>query len=62
MTVTYSIAGFNNYIIINKIMYRKAYKVKLKDGRKWQYRNRRKIKQTDNNGTLGFILVKNKSR
>ena len=43
-------------------MYRKAYKVKLKDGRKWQYRNQRKIKQTDNNGTLGFILVKNKSR
>ena len=62
MSVTFTISGFRNYIIINKIMYRKSYKVKLKDNRKWQYRNEREIKQTDNNGNLGYILVKNKSR
>ena len=62
MPITYTISGFRNYIIIDKIMYRKAYKVKLKDARKWQYRNKREIKQVDNNGTLGYILVKNKVR
>ena len=62
MSVTYTITGFKDYIIIDKIMYRKSYKVKLKDNRKWQYREQREIKKTNNNGTLGFILVKNKSR
>ena len=62
MPITYTITGFKNYIIINKIMYRKSYKVRLKDNRKWQYREQREIKKTNNNGTLGFILVKNKSR
>lgn len=62
MAITYTISGFRNYIIIDKIMYRKAYKVKLKDARKWQYREQREIQQTNNNGTLGYILVKNKVR
>jgi len=62
MNVTFTISGFKNYIIINKTMYRKPYKVRLNDDRKWQYRNKREIKQTDNNGTLGYMLVKNKVR
>jgi len=62
MNITFIISGFKNYIIINKIMYRKPYKVRLNDKRKWQYRNKREIKKVYNNGIEGYMLVKNKKR
>ena len=61
MITTYRLIGFSKYIIENKILYRKAYKTKSKSC-KWQYRNKRKLKKIDNNGTIGYLLIKNKAK
>ena len=57
MPTIYNISGFSQYEIIDRVMYRKAYKVKMVNGN-WQYRQRRIIKQTSNNGIQGYMLVK----
>jgi len=58
---TYKLIGFNNYIIINKILYRLAYKNKHSIYQ-FQYRNKRKIKRTFKNGVEGYFLVRNRKR
>lgn len=57
MPVTYTMQGFSKYEFIDKILYRKDYKVKMKNGN-WQYRQRRMINKTKNNGIPGYMLVK----
>jgi len=61
MVVKYRISGFNNYIIKNKVLYRKSYKVKTKTGN-WQYREQRKINKINNNGVVGYKLVNKGNR
>ena len=61
MPVKYTIIGFSNYIIIDKVLYRETYKTKSKSC-VWQYRNKREIKRTFNKGVEGYVLVKNKTR
>lgn len=61
MAKSYNIKGFPEYEIVEKILYRKSYKTKSKTT-KWQYRNKRVIQKTINNGIEGYILVKNKKR
>jgi len=61
MVVKYRIKGFSEYLFIDKKLYRNEYEVKMKNGN-IQYRDKREIKQTNNNGVKGFILVKNGSR
>jgi len=57
MPVNYLISGFSQYVIIDKIMYRNAYKIQMINGN-WQYRQKRIVKKTLNNGILGYILIK----
>lgn len=57
----YKLIGFDNYIIIDKIMYRILYITKSKSC-KLQYRNKRKINRTVKQGIEGYYLVKNGNR
>ena len=59
---SYTIPRFPQYIIKLKKVFRKPYKVKLKDDRKWQYRVEREIKQIVKNDKPGYWLVKNNKR
>ncbi len=61
MSKLFKIKGFPEYEIIDKILYRKAFKTKSKLT-KWQYRDKRIINITLNNGIKGYILVKNGKR
>lgn len=61
MAVMYKIKGFSEYEIIDKILYRKAFCTKSKSCN-YQFRTKRKINISRNNGIDGFILVKNKKR
>ena len=58
---TYFISGFNDYVIEDKILYRKAYKIKMSNGN-FQYRQKRKIERIFNNGIEGYMLSKNGKR
>ena len=61
MVVTYCIRGFNDYLIIYKILYRKAYKIK--DSKcLFKYISQRKIKQIRKDNQIGYFLVKNDKR
>jgi len=55
MPTTYTLIGFNKYIIRDKILYRKAYKTKSKSC-KFQYRNERKINKVFKGGVEGYFL------
>ena len=57
--IIYKLIGFENYIIRDKIMYRKAFKTKDKLC-KWKYIGEREIKISCKNGIEGYYLVKNK--
>lgn len=61
MTTTYYLKGFPEYKIINKIMFRKAYCTKSTSC-KFQYRAKRQINISLNNGIEGYILVKSGNR
>jgi len=61
MAAMYLIKGFSEYYFKEKVLFRKSYKTKSKTC-KWQYRAEREIKQTFNNKTAGYLLVKNKKR
>jgi len=61
MTQTYKIKGFPEYEIIEKQLFRKSYKTKSQTST-FQYRQKRAINITINNGIKGYILVKNKKR
>lgn len=61
MELIYSISGFSNYLIRNKILYRKSYKVRMRNNN-WQYRAERKINRVKNNGIEGYILYKDNKR
>ena len=58
---TYKISGFNEYEIVDKILYRKAYKTRSVSC-VWQYRKRRIIARIFNNGIEGYKLEKNGKR
>jgi len=55
MFATYTLIGFKEYYIKDKILYRKAYKTKSKSC-VWQYRNERKINRTFKGGIEGYFL------
>ena len=57
MRVTYTISGFSQYVIIDKILYKKA-KVCKSDACKFQYRTQREIKRCFKNGIEGYYLEK----
>jgi hypothetical protein len=57
----YKLIGFDNYIIIDKIMYRIPYIAKSKSCQ-FQYRNKRKINRTFKNGIEGYYLIRNGNR
>jgi len=57
MPITYLLIGFKDYEIVDKILYRKEYITKSVSC-KWQYRKRRKINRTYNNGVEGYYLIK----
>jgi hypothetical protein len=59
MPTIYTLTGFNNYIIIDKILYRKPYKTKSKSCQ-LQYREKREIKRTFKNKIEGYYLERNK--
>jgi len=59
--ITYVLTGFNNYIIKDKVLYRKSYKVKDKIC-KFKYISEREIKRTFKNGIEGYFLVKRGKR
>jgi len=61
MPISYLLTGFNDYVIIDKVLYRKPYTAKSKSC-EWQYRKMRKIKRVVKDGTEGYFLVKNKKR
>lgn len=57
----FKLIGFDNYIIKDKIMYRKAHKIK--DFRcKFRYISDLKIKRSFKNNQIGYYLVKNNTR
>lgn len=58
MAIMYSLIGFNQYLIIDKILYREAYKVKCKLY-KWKYYKQRKIKICIKDNQKGYYLCKN---
>lgn len=55
MPITYTISGFKDYIIIDKILYRLSYVTKSKSC-KFQYRQKREIKRTFKDGAEGYFL------
>ena len=61
MSIIFTISGFCNYYIKDKILYRKAYKAKSKSCM-WQYREERKINRAIKGGIEGYFLVKNGKR
>ncbi len=61
MAAKYRMLGFNDYVFENKTLYRKSYKIKTKTGN-WQYREKRKINKVNNNGIVGYKLVKKGKR
>ena len=58
MAAIYTLIGFNDYIIKDKILYRKARVIKSKSC-VFQYRNERKIKISIKNGNNGYYLERN---
>ena len=58
MTQNYIIQGFTQYLIIDKILYKKA-KICIHENYKFQYRNMREIKRCVKNGNEGYYLEKN---
>jgi hypothetical protein len=61
MQLTYRLIGFNDYIIKDKILYKKSYICKSKLC-ELQFRKERKIKRIFNNGIEGYILTRNGKR
>jgi hypothetical protein len=61
MAIIYSLIGFKQYIIIDKIMYRLPYITKSKSCQ-FQYRNKRKINRTIKQGIEGYYLIRNSKR
>ena len=61
MSKVFEIKGFKEYEIVDKVLYRKKYKTRSKST-KWQYRERRRIEITKNNGVDGYMLVQNGKR
>ena len=61
MPVIYKLIGFNDYIIKDKILYRKSYQTKSKTYQ-WQFRTEREIKRVFNNGIEGYILTRDGKR
>lgn len=59
--IYFDLVGFKNYIIKDKIMYRKAHKVKDKLC-KFRYISERKIKIVKENDIEGYYLVRNGKR
>lgn len=57
----FKLIGFENYIIKDKIMYRKAYKTKDKLC-KFKYIEEREIKRSFKNGVEGYYLIYNRKR
>ena len=57
----YYLKDFSGYEIIDKIMFRKAFCTESKSC-KFQYKAKREINITMNNGIEGYILVKNGKR
>jgi hypothetical protein len=57
--IIYKLIGFENYIIKDKIMYRKAHKIKDKLC-KFKYISEREIKRSKKNNVEGYYLVKNR--
>lgn len=58
MPIIYKLIGFNDYLIIDKILYRLEFKTKSKSCL-FQYRNRRKINRTFKQNIEGYYLVRN---
>ena len=56
--IIYKLIGFENYIIKDKIMYRKAFKTKDKLC-KFKYIAEREIKVSIKNNVKGYYLVRN---
>jgi hypothetical protein len=61
MPAIYRLSGFNNYIVIDKVLYRLPYITKSVSAN-FQYRNRRAISRTFKDGAEGYWLTKNKTR
>lgn len=61
MASTFCIIGFKDYVIVDKQLYRKSFKVRMKNGN-FQYRRQRLIEKTNNNGIEGYILTRNGKR
>ena len=61
MATIYSLIGFSQYIIKDKILYRKSYKTFSKSC-KWQYREERKINIIENKGVKGYKLIKDNDK
>ena len=61
MDAKYSLIGFKEYYIKDKILYRKSYKVKDKLCL-FKYISEREIKRTIKDGQVGYYLVKNGKR
>ena len=61
MAVTYTLSGFKEYFIRDKILYRKAYEVKDKLCG-YKYISEREIKRTKKDGQIGYYLVRNGKR
>lgn len=59
--ILYKLIGFNNYIIKNKILYRKSYTVRDKRC-KYKSISERKINKTFKNNIEGYFLVRNNKR
>ena len=57
----FALIGFNNYIIKDKIMYRKAHKVKDRLC-KFKYIGEREIKISIKNNVKGYYLIYNRKR
>ena len=57
MPQAYIIQGFTQYVIIDKILYKKA-KICKSDACKFQFRKQRKIKRCYKNGIEGYYLEK----
>ncbi len=59
--IIFKLIGFENYIIKDKILYRKEYKIKDKKV-KFKYISERKIKRVLKDGIDGYFLVRGKNR
>lgn len=59
--IIFNLIGFDNYIIKDKILYKKS--CKIKDNLcKFKYLSEREIKRSFKNGKEGYYLVRNEKR